>query len=255
MKKHFEHQASTCAIDNIIFIEVVRNAGFSMSFGAGVSKNKFIYVKNGCMQYLVSSSKEEFLITEGEMLFIPEGTLYTATYLQDNTCAIIAQFDIIYGRLPTALYTPCKTDFPKMDRIMNSLVEKRPRDENYNYFRTCRIHELLWKAADSKGGIYDESRLAPAIAEIENDLAANKKVSHYAALCHMSESGFRRQFTEELGASPIDYRNKLRLLEAERLIATGEYSVEEAAHRVGFNNFSFFCKCFKRQFGRTPKGH
>ncbi len=224
-----------------------------MSFGAGVSKNKFIYIKNGSMRYLVSSGKEEFLLTEGEMLFIPEGTLYTATYLQDNTCAIIAQFDIIYGKLPSALFGPCKTDFPKMDRIMESLVEKRPRDESYNYFRTYRIYELLWKTAKSGNGHNTESRLSPAVLEIENDTAANRKVSYYAALCHMSESGFRRQFSEEFGLSPIDYRNKLRLEEAERLIATGEYSVEEVAHRVGFNNFSFFCKCFKRQFGHTPK--
>jgi transcriptional regulator GlxA family with amidase domain len=71
----------------------------------------------------------------------------------------------------------------------------------------------------------------------------------------MSETAFRRSFREYTGLSPVEYRNKLRMEEADRLIRSGEYSVREAAEAVGCFNGSFFAKTYKSYFGHTPREH
>jgi AraC-like DNA-binding protein len=95
-------------------------------------------------------------------------------------------------------------------------------------------------------------RISPALREMGKNFRESRPVSFYAELCSMSEAGFRRLFSEYTGASPIEYRNNIRLTEAKKLIETGEYLVEEAACAVGYTNISFFCRNYKRLFGRTP---
>ena len=61
----------------------------------------------------------------------------------------------------------------------------------------------------------------------------------------MSESNFRKLFTEYVGKSPIEYRNCLRISRARSMIDSGEYTALEAAYLCGFNNMSVFYEAEK----------
>ena len=99
----------------------------------------------------------------------------------------------------------------------------------------------------------DERSDDVTMAELEARLEGNARIEHYAALCGMSESGFRRLFREYCGCSPLEYRNALRLERARTLLQSGDYNVSEAAEKVGFSNLSFFIRSYKKKFGHTPK--
>ena len=58
----------------------------------------------------------------------------------------------------------------------------------------------------------------------------------------------------EYGTTFTNYINKLRLVEASRLLTEKpEAQITEIAYLVGFKNISYFNKLFKEQFGSTPK--
>lgn len=58
----------------------------------------------------------------------------------------------------------------------------------------------------------------------------------------------------EFGSTFINYINKLRLIEASRLLVEKpDARVTEIAYSLGFKNVSYFNKLFKGQFGLTPK--
>ncbi|MEL6384276.1 MAG: AraC family transcriptional regulator [Cyanobacteria bacterium J06626_18] len=65
---------------------------------------------------------------------------------------------------------------------------------------------------------------------------------------HKLKKGFRQVF----GTTAFGYLLQYRLERARQLLATGELSVTEAAHQVGFANRSYFTKAFCKQFGLTP---
>ena len=48
------------------------------------------------------------------------------------------------------------------------------------------------------------------------------------------------------------YINRLKLREAERLLATGDTSVTEIAEAVGFSTVSYFISLFRSHHGVTP---
>ena len=58
----------------------------------------------------------------------------------------------------------------------------------------------------------------------------------------------------EFGSTFTNYINKLRLIEASRLlIENPDARITEIAYSLGFKNISYFNKLFKEQFGSTPK--
>ena len=58
---------------------------------------------------------------------------------------------------------------------------------------------------------------------------------------------------EELGLTFNTYLNKLRLVEAARLLNQVDYvNVAEVASLVGYNNSSYFTKLFKKAYGKSP---
>lgn len=55
------------------------------------------------------------------------------------------------------------------------------------------------------------------------------------------------------GYSPVEMLRKARLMRARHLLRTTEKSVSEVAYSVGFSTPSYFSKCYKDEFGESPK--
>ena len=78
------------------------------------------------------------------------------------------------------------------------------------------------------------------------------KIAEIASVCHMSESHFRRLFEENIGMTPVDYLNQVRVKKACDMIRKTGYSMEEIAVKVGFTTTSTFNRNFKRIVGTSP---
>lgn len=55
------------------------------------------------------------------------------------------------------------------------------------------------------------------------------------------------------GYSPVEMLRKARLTRARHLLRTTEKTVSEVAYAVGFSTPSYFSKCYKEEFGESPK--
>lgn len=59
-------------------------------------------------------------------------------------------------------------------------------------------------------------------------------------------------FKKETGKSIIDYLIDERLTEAKRLLIEGSKSLKDIAESVGFNDYNYFSRIFKKRVGYTP---
>ena len=249
------HPKSDFLVDNIDLLNITRNKYYSHSYRNGRIKHGFIYVVKGRMRDEFFDEKTENVeLRQGELIFIPKGCSYIGNYLEDDTVIRIVQFDILKGELPECISAPVKLDLPDAEKLMNVFFDAPDTRVNGFYYMS-RLYELLWRVIGDVAPIPTKyKRLEYAVDELRAKYFENLPVSHYAALCDMSEVNFRRLFGEYMGKSPIEYRNDLRLEAARARILSGEYNVTEAAESVGFSNLSFFIKLYKRKFGHTPKG-
>jgi YesN/AraC family two-component response regulator len=58
---------------------------------------------------------------------------------------------------------------------------------------------------------------------------------------------------EKYGLSFKQLMNAIRLNEAKRLLTESDLKIYDIAFKIGYNNNTYFCKLFKKEFGLTPK--
>lgn len=77
-------------------------------------------------------------------------------------------------------------------------------------------------------------------------------IEEIASQCYYSKSHFMKFFKEVMGVTFIQYLNDYRLDVAAKLLTTTSDSIYEVALDVGFDNLSYFNRCFKKKYGMTP---
>jgi AraC-like DNA-binding protein len=249
-------QSPGVAIENIDVLQVSREAGYTHSYRNGRTKHGFILVLSGAMLFtLLQEDAGSLQAEQGQLVFIPQGTAYTGTYLEADTQIRIVQFDLSSGTLPSYLQRPSVLPLQGAAELIGAFFlssGRHPLGHPF-YFLSC-LYTLLWHLDEQCTRIPSKyKKLLPALSALSSDCTANLPVLHYAALCKMSESNFRRLFREYTGQSPVDYRNALRLNIARVRLQSGEYNVSEAANAAGFTNLSFFIRLYKKRYGYTPK--
>lgn len=255
MKICYIPQEEAPEIGNVNYISVQRPEGYQMNFQEGRKQHSFLYTLCGSMCYSPLFSDEKDIIAPcGELVFIPAQTRHRSSYIGASNRVMVIQFDIYKGTLPESLSKPSLISSEAASRIFTSIRNDLESGTGASpVYLLYRIYELLWHISrDTQKLPAKYRKLQTALHEIHIYYSDNHKILYYADLCGMSEPGFRRLFREYTNLSPIEYRNRIRLQEAKKLLASGEFSVEEAALAVGFSNLPFFCRSYKNHFGHSP---
>lgn len=66
-------------------------------------------------------------------------------------------------------------------------------------------------------------------------------------------STFRHRFKVQVGISPIQFQNSIRINRAQDLLTSSDLSVSEIATLTGFATIYYFSRLFKNKTGLTPK--
>lgn len=230
-------------VDELDFLALSRDAGLEVRHRGGKKKASVIFIESGQIEYRFQKL-EPITVDSGAVCFVPPKWEYTNIFRKDQTTIKILMFDVAGGALPEFLLKPFVLQHTEAVAVFNSI---KPFHRTSTLFLAGKIYELLSLFANEQKQIPEKyAAILPAIREIHEAYFENKKLSYYAGLCCMSESNFRRLFKEYTGRSLIDYRNSLRLCEAQKLIASHECSVSQAAYLTGFHNMSFFYECYKK---------
>lgn len=117
---------------------------------------------------------------------------------------------------------------------------------------THRHSGVFWKQGEAPGKpVTDE--IEQAKRYISNHI--NRKVTRQevAAHVHLNESYFSRLFHQQTGLTFKDYIMYEKMERAKELLRESKLSVSIVASKVGSDNFSHFCKMFKKITNHTPQ--
>lgn len=90
-------------------------------------------------------------------------------------------------------------------------------------------------------------------AIIQNNLGNSElSVETISKEMGISRAQLYRKIKTMTGISPNDIIREARLKRADRLLETTDKSISEIAYEVGFSSPSYFTKCYREFFGRTP---
>jgi len=96
----------------------------------------------------------------------------------------------------------------------------------------------------------------PVIAQVQaylgENFSQNLPLGHLAAHFFLSETYLCELFKKNTGCTVLNFLIQVRLHNACRLLSETKMSIKEIAAAVGFNDYSYFGRIFRRNMGKTP---
>jgi AraC-like DNA-binding protein len=89
-------------------------------------------------------------------------------------------------------------------------------------------------------------------AYTERHQAENLSLSEVARVIHVSPFYLCKIFKRATGLTFIDFRNRLRIESAKKLLTAPGVSISEIAYKVGFQSLTQFNRLFRRIVGKSP---
>ena len=151
-------------------------------------------------------------------------------------------FHEIYGSMNT-YREPTEFDFGELFRL--------------RHFSDMRqwLHALCERLFSENAAVLGKSSslVGLAVAYIAKHYREGVTLKQVAAECRINTSYLGQIFRKEMGCAFTDYVNGLRIREAQRLLANPTLKVYEVAEQVGFTDYHYFLKIFKKVTGATPR--
>ena len=225
-----------------------------------------LYYFDGCAVY--EDGGGTFEAENGSLVLLPRGSTYTTVFgvspqgerksrnicmlaeflpvLPDGTHPVIAKrvtvIDNAHRALYEALFTAAIAPFERpvvlplsVRAAMFALLD--------GVCGVCRQNDKI---------IRHYAAIREGIRYLEEDAVQALSIGEIAAMCHVSLSGFEKQFFQYAGMSPQAFRMKRRIDRAARLLVQTDLTVESVADEVGLYDAPYFCRLFKEKTGLTP---
>lgn len=126
------------------------------------------------------------------------------------------------------------------------IIERKKLHKRYSQELVLRPVDIVINSVDEK-----------FIEKLQNILDKNLSNSEYtaenfAAEIGMSRMQLHRKLKSLLGVSSTEFLRNERLKVGAELLKKGNGNISEIAYSVGFNDVSYFSKCFKEMYQSTP---
>lgn len=228
---------------------------------------KNIILKYDELQY---ENQEEFVITTGEK------THFMILLFQESFLKAEEELRRIYKRAPEDI-SPVK--FSAMELLISCMkfpytcaVESAMQNKNWNVsvlqdgvrrISECRNTEevvscllLLFETMikqNTEGTDERNKRLVQSILEyIDKNYGEDLSMEELTEKFHISRTYVSRLLKNYAGQSFLEYLTEVRFRHVEQLIAENKYKQYEIAEMVGYKDFGYYIKVFKKRYGMTP---
>ena len=163
-------------------------------------------------------------------------------------------------RLNSHFYWCHESEQQELGNLVKYIMEEMRGKQGYYCEKVVMFCNALFleaarmNADDVKVGFEykDMSIVSDAISYIGKNYDKQLRIKDMAESCHMSETNFRRIFSEYMGLPPLEYFNLIRINKACELIKSTMLSMEDIAMRVGYMQISTFNRNFKKFIGESP---
>ncbi len=136
-----------------------------------------------------------------------------------------------------------------LEAHIDHLLERK--EELAQYFK----HELITQPQTESGKENEDDKF---LKKVMNTIEANISNSEFSVEVLSEEMGMSsthlyRKLKSLTHISANEIIKKYRIKKASLLLKNKEGNISEIMYEVGFSNLSYFSKCFKIEFGLTPK--
>lgn len=228
---------------------------------------QIIYISSGLGHFHFGTVENETIISAGNfVLFRPKELQKYEYYGKDKTEVYWVHFtgsnvkNILkrYGFPDNQRVFHVGTSLEYKQIFLKLITELQQCQSNYEEMLAFLLHSLLiiFSRDIKKDRVltneFIDSQMNAAVSYFNSNYNQSISISQYAASKGMSISYFISNFKKYTQKTPVQFLSDLRLTNAQVLLETTDYSINEIARIVGYDNALYFSRLFHNQKGCSP---
>jgi AraC family transcriptional regulator of arabinose operon len=221
-------------------------------------------------EYLLSSQGQQQLLGAGQLVFI--GPDFACEYQRSPASSrwvhhwVRASVPASWQRWCQPLQQSHRLLLEPLDESLQPMAEQVFADllqlsalDNAQSLMLNRV-EFLFRvlarqqmADESDGRERLDPRVQQALHFISQHYTDNWPVETVAQHCHLSTPRLASLFKQQLGVSPLQWRDQLRMRQARQQLQAGQQRIAELAQQLGYPDALHFSRRFKQLVGVSPR--
>lgn len=154
-------------------------------------------------------------------------------------------------KLGSADYILKPIDYEELKEILRQLVERLKRERATETIPEDILMRLAGEEAKKKQDDVVHQVKRYVLEHIQEDIYV-EEIAHQV---HLNAQYLMRVFKKETELSILEYITAERVRLAKELLAGTDYPINKVSDCVGYGNYSYFTKVFKRFTGQSPKAY
>lgn len=228
---------------------------------------QIIYIASGLVHFHFGKPENETIVKAGNIVvFRPKELQKYEFYAKDKTVVFWIHFTGSDAKKLLRKYGFADNEHVfhvgtsmEYERIFKKIIsELQKTQNNYEEMLQILLRYLLiaFNREMTKEHIlkneYLDNQMEQASEYFTENYNLEISIEDYASSKGMSVSWFIRSFKKYTGQTPVQYLTSIRMANAQALLETTSYSVNEIGRIVGYANPLYFSRMFRKQKGCSP---
>ena len=229
---------------------------------------QIIYIASGCGHFHFDTVDNETIVPAGNIvIFRPKELQKYEYYGEDKTEVYWIHFtgsdvkNILrkYGFPDNERIFPVGTSMEYERVFKRIIIELQRCQDNYEEMLTLLLRHLLiiFQRELTREHVlkneYLNHEMDTAVTYFNENYNRDINIEEYATSKGMSVSWFIRSFKKFTGSTPMQFIVALRVNNAQVLLETTNYSINEISKIVGYDNQLYFSRLFHKLKGFSPR--
>lgn len=181
---------------------------------------------------------------------------WVKTYYPAVECVFVTchpEFDYVRKalQLGSADYILKPIDYDELDEVLSRLVERVRRRHRMEAIPL----DAMGRASDEQDGQEKLDIVGTVKRYVREHIQEDIYIADIARQVYINEQYLMRTFKKTTGISILEFITNERVWLAKELLVNTDYPVKQVADSVGYGNYSYFTKLFKRNTGLTPQAY
>lgn len=172
---------------------------------------------------------------------------FTPMLLKNSVTPLIKN---LVNSIPYNFYNDASTpyDFYKLPNINNNPIELSKIKGLLHNILNCILIELF----DSLNYSTKKPYIVSILNYINDNITSPITLTDICKTVPLSKEYVTRIFKKEMGITVTEYINQQKLTLAKNMLASEELSLQNICDSVGYQNYHYFSRLFKKHFGISP---
>ncbi len=206
----------------------------------------------GTLEYTING--EKITMQTGDAIFLPPDTLRARKEMSERSDYISFNFTTKEEiSLPQYMENIISNDILLLIALYDEFERKAYIKTNGKEKKEHLLINMLLILADNVRRTEYNPLTLKIIEYIHTNMANKITLEEIGKITFFSPVYCDAVFKRDMGRSIIDYLLEERINESKKLLAEGTMSLSEVSESVGFDDYNYFSRVFKKRTGCTPR--